>query len=57
MSEYLNPVEALPGRWLFSLHRATMYFASGDQLVIETTLSNIQANPALDDSLFTIPEE
>jgi outer membrane lipoprotein-sorting protein len=56
-SEYLNPVEVMPGRWLYTLHRHTMTFDSGDSVVIESTISNIQVNQGLSDSLFDIPAE
>jgi outer membrane lipoprotein-sorting protein len=56
-SEYLNPIEVISGHWLFSQHRHTMQFDSGDQIVLETTISNIVANQGLPDSLFNIPTE
>jgi hypothetical protein len=56
-SEYLNPVEALPGRWLFTLHRHTMTFDSGDVITLESGMSNMQANQGLADSLFDIPTQ
>jgi|GEM_PF-1932198 len=56
-SEYLNTAEVLPSRWLFALHRQTMTFDSGDSIVVESTITNIQANQGLADSLFDIPTE
>ena len=56
-SEYLYPMEVFSGHWLFTLHRHTMLFDSGDQLVIESSLSNIRVNQGLADSLFDIPTE
>jgi hypothetical protein len=56
-SEYLNPAEILPGHWMFTFHRHTMTFDSGDTIVVESTYSNIVVNQGLPDSLFTIPDE
>ena len=54
-SEYLNPVEIIPGHWLYTVHRHTMAFDSGDQIVLESTMRNIQVNQGLADILFDIP--
>lgn len=56
-SEYLNPVEVFPGHWLFTVHRQTLQFDSGEQIVVESTIGNIQVNQGLTDDLFIIPEE
>ena len=56
-SEYLFPMEMFAGHWLFTVHRHTMQFDSGDQLVMESSLSNIRVNQGLADSLFDIPTE
>ena len=42
---------------MFTLHRHTMSFDSGDIIVFEITASSIQANHGLPDSLFDIPAE
>ena len=55
--EYLWPVEIIPGRWLFTTNRHTIQFGSGDTVVTETSITNIQANQGLNDSLFAIPME
>ena len=56
-SEYLNPAELMPGHWLYTFHRHTMTFDSGDTIVTESAISNIQVSQGLSDSLFDIPEE
>ncbi|HTS18127.1 MAG TPA: Amuc_1099 family pilus-like system protein [Verrucomicrobiae bacterium] len=56
-SEYLNPVEVVPGHWMYTFHRHTMTFDSGDTVVVESAMTGITANQGLDDSLFDIPEE
>jgi hypothetical protein len=56
-SEFLNPIEVFPGKWLFTLHKHTMMFDSGDVIVFESAITNVQANQGLDDSLFYIPSE
>ncbi|MGA2221538.1 MAG: hypothetical protein ABSH21_07150 [Verrucomicrobiia bacterium] len=56
-SEYLYPVEVFTGHWLFTLHRQTLAFDSGEQIVTESTTTGIQVNQGLDDSLFNIPTE
>lgn len=56
VTEYLNPVEVLPGKWLYTLHRLTIHFPTGDELQTESSLSNIQVNQGLSDALFAIPE-
>ena len=55
--EYLNPIEVFAGRWLFTLHRETIQFTSGDVIVFETILSNVIANQGIDDSLFALPSD
>jgi hypothetical protein len=55
--EYLNPVEVLPGKWLFTLHRTTIQFGDGSQLQTESSFTQLQANQGLADDLFAIPEE
>jgi len=57
VTEYLNPVEVLPGRWLFTLHRTTISFPNGEQLQVESTISNIRVNQGLDERLFEVLEE
>lgn len=54
-SDYLNPIEVYPGRWMFSLHRSTLQLDNGDEFVTEISASNIRANQGLADSLFVIP--
>ena len=54
-SEYLNPTEVIPGHWLHTLHRYTMDFADGDEIVKTTTLTNILVNQGMPDSLFDVP--
>jgi len=56
-SEYINPVELLPGHWLFTVHRNTKQFDSGESIVIETTINNVLVNQGLSDDLFAIPTE
>jgi outer membrane lipoprotein-sorting protein len=56
-SEYLNPIEVMPGHWLYTLHRHTMQFDGGGYIVVEFTINNIQVNQGLADSLFDIPTE
>ena len=54
-SEYLNPVEIITSHWLYTVHRHTMAFDSGDQIILESTMSNIQVNQGLPDVFFNIP--
>ena len=54
-SEYLNPTEVTPGHWLHTLHRYTMIFSGGDEIVKTTTITNIQINQGFPDSLFNVP--
>ena len=56
-SEYLNHIEVLPGHWLFTGHRHTMQFDGGDTMVLESTMSNVQVNQGLTDSLFASPAQ
>ncbi len=56
-SEYLNPVEILPGKWMFTTHRYTITLSTGDNLVNESTITNLQVNQGLADSLFTFPTQ
>ncbi len=55
--DYLNPMEVATGVWMFTGHRHTIQFASGDQIVHESILSSVIVNQGLDDSLFAIPTE
>ena len=56
-SDYLCPTEVLPGHWLHTLHRHTMHFDTGDEIVRETIITDIVANQQLSDNLFIIPTE
>jgi hypothetical protein len=56
-SEYLKPVELIPGHWLFTIHRHTMQFDSGDKIITESTSTNIKVNQGLPDSAFDIPKK
>ena len=54
---YSNPMEVMPGVWLFTSHCHTLQFSTGDQIVHESILSDIKVNQGLDDALFNIPTQ
>jgi hypothetical protein len=54
-SEFLNPVEVFPGKWMFSVNQQTLRFDNGDEFVTEIVAINMLANQGLPDSLFAIP--
>ena len=56
-TEYLNQIEILPGKSLFALHRHIMQFDSGEVILIESSMSNIQVNQSVTNALFNIPAE
>lgn len=56
-SEYLNPIEVLPGKWMFTTHRCTLHVDSGDEIVVESTMGGLQLNQGLSDALFDIPTQ
>ena len=57
LMDYQTPREVLPGVWLFTSHRRTIQFSTGEQIVHASILSDIKVNQGLNDSLFTIPTE
>jgi outer membrane lipoprotein-sorting protein len=55
--DYQSPMEVLPGVWLFTSHRHTLHFSTGEDIIHESILRDIKVNQSLADSLFTIPTE
>ena len=56
-SEHLNPIEMIPGRWLFTPHRHTLQFDNSDTVVVEFKMTNILVKQGLADSPFNVPTQ
>jgi len=54
---YSNPMEVLPGVWLFTSHQHVLQFSSGFQVITQFILTDIQVNQGLNDALFAIPTQ
>ena len=54
---YSNPMEVLPGVWLFTSHSHLLQCSNGFQIITESMLTDIKVNQGLNDSLFAIPTE
>jgi len=52
---YTNPLEVLPGIWMFTSYNQVLQFSTGGQIEYTVYLSDIAVNQGLNDTLFSIP--